>query len=269
MNIHFDYSGKIALVTGSATGMGKEMALQFAKAGASVALWDMNDQEGIKTAEACRALGVKAQYFHVDVSDEEGVYAAAKQTLECFGGLDYLISNAGIGPSPKVKAYEEGYAAETRRVFSVNVFGSIYVMQAFMEHFKARRQGKIVVTSSIAHRIPSYLPGYAASKAALSNLVRNAAMYLGDYNVNVNAIEPGHVFTPIYKEADVLAKTNPDALEAGQDARGVVESRAKKSALQRIQTVEDMAYAVLFLCADEACNITGMELCVDAGFSVR
>lgn len=271
MNIKYDYSGKNALVTGAATGMGKETALRFAKAGANVIVWDFDEKQGKATAKECEAFGVKSAFYNVDVSNEANVNDAKNKTLEEFGHVDFLFSNAGIAPKDGIPVFGEGFMDDFRKMLNVNALGFAIIIQAFLEHFKERKQGKVVVTSSIASTLnAAVLLGYGATKAAVANLMRNIAVILGPYNVNVNAIAPGFVYTPLYYTADKMIKDRmpPETFAGIDEPEEIVKAMAANSALGRIQTVEDMANAVLFLCSDEAKNITGQELFIDSGRSV-
>ncbi|KAF5077718.1 putative oxidoreductase [anaerobic digester metagenome] len=270
MNISYDYSGKNVLVTGAASGIGKETALMFARAGANVIVWDYNKDSGNLVADECKKIGSNSLFFQVDVSDEKSVFPAAEKVIEEYGHIDFLISNAGVGPRNETPLYGEGFLDDFRKILSVNVLGFSIVLMAFLKNFQERKQGKIVATSSVAYKVNSaILPHYAASKAAVSTLVRNAALMLGSYNINVNAICPGYVYTPIYHQADKLIKEKlPQMFADCETSEDIVKKMASASALHRIQTETDMANGILFLCSDEACNITGQDLNIDAGRTV-
>jgi NAD(P)-dependent dehydrogenase (short-subunit alcohol dehydrogenase family) len=265
MNIKFDFSGKIVLITGAATGIGRETALKFSKAGASVAVVDINEDLGAKTAEDCKALGAKAIFYQANVGDENSVAEMGKKVLADFGYIDFLISNAGIG-GPLALPVTNSTAAEARKVFDVNTIAFLNLVHAFYVNFVTRKQGKIVVTGSVAGlmSIPPF-PVYAASKAATYSLVRSLSVELGFSNINVNAIGPGFVNTPIYKEAIDLKAIMPSVFDDCNTSAEVVNKMALNSALHRLQTEEDMANGILFLCTDEALNITGLMLVIDAG----
>lgn len=267
MSIQYDYSGKNVLITGAASGIGKETALMFARAGANVIVWDFNKTNGDLVAEECSKIGSKSASYQVDVSDEKSVFPAAKDVLEKYGYLDFLISNAGIGPRDETPLYGEGFLEDFRKILNVNVMGFPTVLTPFVKSFMERKQGKIVATSSISYKVNSVVvPHYAASKAAISTIVKNTALMLGPYNINVNAICPGYVYTPIYHKADTLIKDKlPQMFADCETPEEIVKKMASGSALQRIQTVTDMANGILFLCSDEACNITGQDLNIDAG----
>lgn len=265
MNIKFDFSGKIVVITGAATGIGRETALKFSKAGASLAVVDINEDLGNKTADDCKALGAKAIFYKANVGDENSVAEMGKKVLADFGYIDFLISNAGIG-GPLALPITNSTAAETRKVFDINTIGFLNLLHVFYGNFVTRRQGKIVVTDSVAGlmSIPPF-PVYAASKAATYSLVRSLSVELGFSNINVNAIGPGFVNTPIYKDAIDLKAVMPGVFDDCNTSAEVVTKMALNSALHRLQSEEDMANGILFLCTDEASNITGHMLVIDAG----
>jgi 3-oxoacyl-[acyl-carrier protein] reductase len=265
MNIKFEYPGKIVLITGAATGIGREAALKFSKAGASVAIADFNEETGKKTTEECKALGAKAIFYKTDVSDENSVAEMSKQVLADFGYIDFLISNAGIG-GPWGLPVLNSTTAEARKVFDVNTLGFLNLIHAFYGNFAARKQGKIVVTASVAGIMscPPF-PVYAASKAAVYSFVRSLSVELGFSNINVNAVAPGFVNTPIYNDAIHLKALMPGVFDDCSTSEEVVNKMARNSALHRVQSEEDMANGIMFLCSDEAVNITGHLLVIDAG----
>ena len=265
MNIKFDFSGKIAAITGAATGIGRETAIKFAQAGASVAVIDISEEAGNKTADDCKALGVKAAFYKANVGDENSVAEMGKNILADFGYIDFLISNAGVG-GPLALPITNSTAAEARKVFDVNTIGFLNLLHVFYVNFVTRKQGKIVVTDSVSAlmSIPPF-PVYAASKAATYSLVRSLSVEIGFHNVNVNAIAPGFVNTPIYKDAIDLKAIMPGVFDDCTTSAEVVTKMALNSALHRLQSEEDMANGILFLCADEALNITGHMLVIDAG----
>jgi NAD(P)-dependent dehydrogenase (short-subunit alcohol dehydrogenase family) len=151
-------------------------------------------------------------------------------------------------------------------VFDINTIGFLNLLHAFYVNFVTRKQGKIVVTDSVAGLMSTPpFPVYAASKAATYSLVRSLSVELGFANVNVNAIGPGFVNTPIYKDAISLKAIMPGVFDDCNTSEEVVRKMAFNSALHRIQSEEDMANGILFLCTDEAANITGHMLVIDAG----
>ena len=208
MKVSYDYSGKIAAVIGSATGIGHAMAIEFAKAGADIAVCDYNEEIGKATVEEIKALGRKSAFFKCDVSKDEDVIAMRDAVLKEFGTVDFLLSNAGVsrGIAPNGKAclgppFTQVVVADWKRMFDINLFGMVRVIQAFYDMFVAKKEGKIVCTASIAAYQPSSLqPQYNASKIGVINMVQSVSTDLGPYNININAICPGFVYTPMYED---------------------------------------------------------------------
>jgi NAD(P)-dependent dehydrogenase (short-subunit alcohol dehydrogenase family) len=257
------------LVTGGASGIGKGIALMFAKAGADIAIWDLQETEAEKVVSECKALGVDAKFFKANVANEQSVEAAKESTLAHFGNIDFLISNAGVPPNGDLTIMGEGYIDDFRRVMDVNAIGFICMLKAFKDNFEKQGSGKIVVTSSISAKLQSMIiMPYGASKVAVSKIMRDAAVLMGQFNVNVNAIVPGYVYTPLYDPSIQAIKDSSGGALDELAPEDVVAQLATNSALGRVQTEEDMANAVLFLCSDEAKNITGQELVIDAGATV-
>ena len=266
MNIKFDFSGKIVLITGAAAGIGKRTALRFAEAGASALIVDFNAETGEKTSEECRSLGVKSAFYRVDIADENAVFEMGKRVLADFGHIDFLVSNAGIIGAERGNPFTNITAADMRRVLDINTIGLVNIVQAFYENFTSRKQGKIVATASVASFKPTVkMPQYAASKAAVFSLVKSLAVEFGNYNVNVNAIAPGYVYTSIYHDAIKYKKMQPGDFDDCETSEDVVNKLGAKSALHRVQTEDDMANAIMILCAEETRNMTAQCLIVDSG----
>lgn len=268
MSIQYDYKGKIAVVTGSAKGIGKGIAEAFARAGANVVIADFDEVSGKETAAELEALGVKTLFCKTDVSSAESVNAMRDATLETFGHVDFLINNAGIATKHPGPPLNEIPANDFELLFHVNVMGVVHCCQAFYDNFVSRKSGKIVNTASIAGYKPSAtLPQYSTCKSAIIMLSACIAMELGPHNINVNTLNPGYVYTDIYAKggAAAIASKMPQAFGDLTEGEDIVRRIAAGSYMKRMQTVEDMANTVLFLCSDEAQNITGQAINVDGG----
>lgn len=273
-NITYNYTGKIVVISGAATGIGRATAIAFAKAGASIALCDFDAAATTETLQMVKDCGADAKFYQMDVTDENQVNAARDAIFQDFGGVDILFSNAGIASKDEVGPPINNISDKTwKRIFGVNVFGNVNVIKAFAPAMREQKSGKIVITASISgyNGNPVTAP-YAASKSALMNLARSMAVEMGPYNVNVNVLNPGFVYTPIYSTggAKTLGKALGGELAKQTDGEKVIDAiAAGKSALHRAQTAEDMANAVLFLTSDEAKEITGQCLNVDSGIVMR
>ena len=250
--------GKVALVTGAAQGLGKEMSLLFAREGAAVIVSDVNDDMGMQVA---KEIGEKAIYLHLDVSKESNWEKVVTDVMERFGKLDVLVNNAGVtgfqegfGPQDPEHASLESW----RNVHAVNsdaVFiGCKYAIQAM----KQSEKGSIINISSRSGLVG--IPGaaaYAASKAAVRNHTKTVALYCCEqgYPIRCNSIHPAAILTPMWEPM----------LGTGPDREINMANIAKDIPMKKMGMPEDVAYAALFLASDESKYITGIELTVDGG----
>ncbi|MFC1532052.1 SDR family NAD(P)-dependent oxidoreductase [Thermodesulfobacteriota bacterium] len=245
-----ELEGKIALVTGAGQGIGKAIALTFAKEGADVAANDINLDMVETTASEVKALGRRSMAVKADVSDEEAVNRMVEQVSHELGGIDILVNNAGIGNTRMV---EDMTKSEWRHVLGVNLDGTFYCSKAVIETMKGRGGGKIVNISSLAGKKMSYMAcaAYTASKAGILGFTRHLSFEVGPYKIRVNAICPGAVLTPKLQAPPEHIKTISDGMP-----------------LKDICRPEDIADTALFLASSRSRMITGTVIDVDAGISV-
>ena len=271
-NIKWDFTDKVVVITGAATGLGKGTALAFAKAGAAVCVCDFNEEEGKKTVEECKALGAKAQFYHVDVRSDEMINAAKDAILEEFGTVDILFSNAGVSSKVLGPPLNDIPDSDWESTFEINTLGMIRVSRAFIPIMKEKKSGKIIFTSSIAMNLPmpATMP-YGTSKIATSHFAQGLAQEMGPYNVNVNVVCPGYIYTNIYADGTAMKFKEKYGGPLAQFETGeqIIWALASQSSLGRPQTPEDIANAVMFLASDEAKEITGQILNVDSGIVYR
>lgn len=279
MNVKYDFSGKVAVVTGAAQGIGAGIAKAFAQSGASVAILDINEEKAREMAAECGQLGVKAAAVPADITSEESLQAARESVLETFGTVDFLISHAGVAKVPGLKTNPftppiKNLPLEHWEILmNYNLFGAVRVTNAFLDILKDKREGKVVYTASVAgFKAGSKKPHYHASKIALMNFAKSVAQECGPFNVNVNVVNPGWVFTPIYKNLIDVVK-NPawgDAYKDCKTSEEALDVMAKSlgTFLQRSQSVEDTAQAYLWLCSDGSRELTGQTINVDSGWIV-
>jgi 3-oxoacyl-[acyl-carrier protein] reductase len=244
--------GKVALVTGTAgqVGMGKAISLYLAKEGCDIVASDI-DLEGTKqTADEVKALGRKAIALKADVVNEDEVDEMVKAALNEFGRIDILINTAGLSAGGGAPFLESG-KDRWQKDIDVNLYGTMNCSKAVIPGMIEHKYGKIINFTSIAAKIGP-LGSYAAAKAGVSSITRGLATQFGPDGINVNAISPGVVQTKFF-----------DSL--GERAAGLFKGMAEQVPMRRIQTVDDIAYAVAFLVSDVSKNITGQTLHVDSG----
>lgn len=241
--------GKVALISGAASGLGEAQAVLFAREGARVILGDIQDESGEKVASAIRKEGGDAHYMRLDVTSLESWHAAVAVAVATFGKLSTLVNNAGIfHPGGIVDETPEGWS----RMIAVNQTGPFYGMKAAMPELLKTGNAAVVNISSLFGIIGSPAAiSYHASKAAVRLMGKAAALEFARKGVRVNTIFPGQIRTPI------LGDITPE-----QDA-------AIKAAIPMGVTGEpsDVAHGSLFLASDEAKYISGAELCIDGAWS--
>lgn len=271
-NIFWDFKDKVVVISGAATGIGRGTALAFAKAGAAVCVLDFNEADGGETVEECKSLGAKAAFYKVDVRNDEMILAAKDAIVKEFGTVDILFSNAGISSKVMGPPLDAIPDSDWENTFEINTHGMIRLCRAFIPIMKENHSGKIILTSSIAMNqpMPATMP-YGMSKIATSHFAQGLAQEMGPYNVNVNVVCPGYVYTNIYADGTAMKfrdKIGGPMLQL-QDGESVIRALASQSALKRPQTPEDIANVVMFLSSDEASEITGQIVNVDSGIIYR
>jgi NAD(P)-dependent dehydrogenase (short-subunit alcohol dehydrogenase family) len=240
--------GKVAIVTGAASGMGAATARRFAREGAKVVVADMLEDEGRQVATS---IGEAALFHHLDVTDEAGWKAVVASTAERFGGLDILVNNAGISGSAYADLCDTG---AWHKVMEVNATGVFLGMKFAIPAMRARGGGSIVNLSSISGFVGQARihMSYNASKGAVRIMTKSAAVQLGPDKIRVNSVHPGWM---------------PPMRTSGATADPALRAEMmKRIPLGRSGEVDEVANAVLFLASDEASYITGTELVVDGGF---
>jgi len=241
---------KIAIVTGAGQGIGKAIALTFAREGADVAVNDINLVNIENTAVEIKSLGRRSIAIQADISSEGAVNRMVEQVIKEWGGVDILVHNAGIGNTRMVEDMTE---KEWHHVLGVNLDGAFFCSKAVLQSMKGRGGGRIVFVSSMAGKSMSIAAcaAYSSSKAAILGFCRHLAFEVGPYKINVNAICPGGTLTPKFR-------VTPEELEK-------VKANVP---LKDVCTPQDMANAVLFLVSDDSRMITGTSIDVDAGQSL-
>ncbi|MCH8235315.1 MAG: SDR family oxidoreductase, partial [Chloroflexi bacterium] len=207
-----DLTGHVAIVTGGATGIGRAIGIKMAEVGADIVVSDIDADACQRTAAEIAALGVRSAGTPADVTDPEAVSRMVSDTVARFGKIDVLVNNAGVAGAPGWFDHAVSREEDWSFTFGVNVKGMAIVTEAVLPHMKSAHFGKIVNLASIAGRQgrPS-LPHYSATKAAVINYTQSLANELGRDNINVNAVCPGLLWTPMWEQVGArYALNNPD-----------------------------------------------------------
>ncbi|HET7385216.1 MAG TPA: 3-oxoacyl-ACP reductase FabG [Nocardioidaceae bacterium] len=245
------YAGKVAVVTGSARGIGAGTAKRFADEGASVAVLDLDQASAAATAEglgAEQAIGLAC-----DVSDAASVDAAVSAVVEQLGKIDVLVNNAGVTRDNLLfKMTDDDWDA----VMNVHLRGSFLMSRAVQKHMVDANYGKIVNLSSVSALGNRGQANYSAAKMGLQGFTRTLAIELGPFGINVNAIAPGFIVTDM---------TDATARRVGFEPEDYRKAAAERTPVRRVGQPADIAATAAFLCSDEASFITGQTLYVDGG----
>lgn len=238
---------KVAIITGSARGIGKSTAVKFAQEGAKVVICDVNIDQVNETVEEIKALGAEVIGLKVDVTNRDEVSTMVKATLDNFGKIDCLVNNAGITADNTLLKMTE---AEWDRVINVNLKGVFNCGQAVTEVMIKQGSGVILNATSVVGLYGNFgQTNYAATKWGVIGMTKSWAKELGRKGIRCNAVAPGFIITP-------MTEKMPEK---------VLELMKDKSPLKKLGQSEDIANAYAFLASDEACYITGSVLSVDGG----
>ncbi len=261
-----DVSGKVALVTGGGRGIGRAIATVLAKNGADLAVADINSEDAAGVASEIEEMERGAIATSLDVTEQASVDKMVADVLERLGRIDILVNNAGVVGAPGWEQREALNEEDWDLVFSVNLKGVARVANAVSPHMKQRRYGKIVNIASVAGRLGSPTSqSYSASKAGVINLTQTLALELAPFGINVNAICPGLLWTPMWKRIATHRLGLPGAVEGMTEREEFDQAVEDRIPLGREQTPEDVGHAVAFLASDYARNITGQALNVSGG----
>jgi NAD(P)-dependent dehydrogenase (short-subunit alcohol dehydrogenase family) len=248
----FDLTGMKALVTGGAVGIGRACAVALATAGADVAILDVDEKTGTKTAEEIESLGRESMFVKCDVTRKIQVAGAVAEVVERFGRLDVAVNNAGIAI---LGADEELDQDDWDKVIAVNLTGVFLCAQAEAQQMIAQDPpgGKIINTASMSATIANCNASYDASKAGIVHMTKTLAAEWGRFNINVNCVSPSYVLTPMHASTPL-----------------VVRQRIRElTPLGHVERPEDLYGAVVFLASAASNYVTGLDLIVDGGHTLN
>lgn len=245
--------GRVALVTGAASGIGAATARRLADEGCAVMLTDIQDEAGELMAKDLVDHGGRASYLHHDVSSEAEWETAVQQTVDTYGHLDVLVNNAGMGD---LAAIEDTSLEDWNRTIGIDQTGVFLGMKTAAAALKASGHGSVINISSIFGTSGGFgtSPAYHAAKGAVRTLTKNIALHWAADGVRVNSIHPGFIDTPILDQAK--------GTEFEQAMIGLTP-------MARLGRPEEIAAGVAYLASDDSGFVTGLELYIDGGFTAR
>lgn len=248
----FDLTGKKALVTGAAVGIGKACAVALAQAGADVAIVDIDEKTGNAAVTEIKAMGANSIFVKCDVTVRDQVQQMVAKVVKAFGQLDIAVNNAGIAI---LGADEEIPQNEWDKVIAVNLTGTFLCAQAEAQQMIRQNpvEGKIINIASMSARIANCNASYDASKAGVVHMTKTLAVEWGRFNINVNCISPSYVLTPMHASTPA-----------------VVRQRIREiTPIGHVQRPEDLHGAVIFLASNASNYVTGHDLLVDGGHTLN
>jgi len=264
-----DLTEKVAVITGGASGIGRGIAGVLAGQGATVVIADLSLPAAEAAVADLLASGHKALPVHLDVTSRDSAARMVRTVTDQLGAIDILVNNAGVVGAPGWETRSRTDDTDWDLVLGVNLRGVVNVSEAVAEHMKGRAYGKIVNIASIAGRQGGpQNPPYNVSKSGVISWTQGHALELAPYDINVNAICPGLLWTPLFSrliERNTMLGAAPPRAD-GESAEDVFNRQARdRVPLKRAQTPEDVGKLAAFLASDDARNITGQAINLDGG----
>ncbi len=250
-----EFSNKIILITGAGSGIGRVTAFEFAKAGGTVIVSDINEKGGQETVQQIEAEGGKAIFIKANVAKYEEVESLIHTTISKFERIDIAVNNAGIGGSYARAA--DISPPDWDKVMAINASGVFYCMKLELQQMQKQQGGVIVNTASVAglKGLPNSLP-YVASKHAVVGMTKTAAMEYARKNIRINAICPAFTVTPLF---------DPEVMD--DFSAGLSDKLKAAIPMRRFGTTLEIANAILWLCSDKSSFVTGLALPIDGGIT--
>jgi NAD(P)-dependent dehydrogenase (short-subunit alcohol dehydrogenase family) len=255
-----ELAGKVAIVTGGSSGIGRGIVERFVAEGGHVVIGDVETESGAALADS---LGPNALFHRTDVSDQEQIAAVVAAAVEKFGGLHVMVNNAGISTRMHRRFFDDDLS-DFQRVMAVNLLGVMAGTRDAAEHMAEHGGGSIINISSIGGiQAGAGVMTYRASKAAVIQFTKCAAIELAHYEVRVNSIAPGNIPTPIVKKSASHLQMSQEDVERFEAK--IRQTMRDDRPLKREGTADDVAEAALYLATDRSRYVTGTVLPVDGG----
>ena len=245
-----ELANQVAIITGGASGIGRQATLTFAEAGAKVIIWDMNAQKAEETISMAGENATQISFQEINITDYNAVESAANQALETYGKIDILINNAGITADSTLKKMTP---EQWQKVIDVNLTGVFNCGKAVSLKMIENNHGRIINTATVVAHYGNFgQSNYAAAKAGLIGMTKVWARELGRHNITVNAVAPGFIATE-------MIETVPEK---------VIDGMKSRTPLSRLGQPQDIANAYVFLASEKASYITGTVINVDGGLTL-
>ena len=261
-----NFDNKTAIITGAASGLGAGIARVLAEQGANISLIDIDSDKLKKTTDEITNFDTKISLFTCDVTNQNDVKNTINLIEKKMGGTDILVNAAGVIGSANFEKPNSSELKDWDSTYSVNVRGTFIVSEEVAKKMKKRNYGKIINISSHGGKFPNPdNPAYSASKAAVINLTQSLALRWAPYNININVLCPGSIWTPMWEKNAKKTLSNDETKSHITPREFFLEYIKENCPLQREQTTEDVGNAVVFFASDNSLNITGQSLNINGG----
>lgn len=259
--------GKVAIITGAGSGIGRASAQLFAKEGAKLVVADVNGTSGQETVKSIKEAGGEATFVHVDVSKVTDLEKMIKTAANTYGKLDILFSNAGVATIAVLEEFDE---SSWDKVVAINLKAGYFATKFAVREMRKVGGGSIIFTSSVSGLVGwSLSPVYNATKGGLAIMSKGLALALAPDHIRVNSICPGPVETPMWEQIFARGGQAVSGHITAQDLEEGRKLSMSKIPIGRFAKPQEIAYVALFLASDESSFITGVTLPVDGGFTAQ